>query len=114
MISKIQISFRKLLTTSGLCIPLLLILLSVLQPYSFSQEQDRIPLPDTLLMAGDSLSTGTLGNEPASMLPDTSAPAAKKEKKNVLEDEVKYTAEDSFRIVISEQKIYLYKGAGLL
>ena len=37
-------------------------------------------------------------------------PAAK-DKKNVLEAEVKYSAEDSFRIVISEQKIYLYKTA---
>jgi lipopolysaccharide assembly outer membrane protein LptD (OstA) len=44
-------------------------------------------------------------------LSDTLVVHGKKSKKTVLETEVNYSAEDSFRIVVGEEKIYLYRNA---
>ncbi|MBP1669074.1 MAG: hypothetical protein H6Q21_1440, partial [Bacteroidetes bacterium] len=65
----------------------------------------------TVDRGNQNLPSDTLVQVSDSILTDTLATAGAKNKKNVLEAEVKYTAEDSFRIVISEQKIYLYKAA---
>ena len=46
-----------------------------------------------------------------SLAADTTLPVKKAASKNILEAEVKYSADDSFRIKLSEQKIYLYRNA---
>ena len=106
MISKIQIYFQGLLTTARKRTSLALIIFFAFLPCSFSQDTLRAGIPDTLALKSDTLMQGN-----DSIPADTLALAGRKDKKNVLEAEVKYTAEDSFRIVIGEQKIYLYKTA---
>jgi hypothetical protein len=115
MISKIQIVDRGLLTTARIRIFLALIIFSAVLPCSFSQvpgAPDTLALySDTLMPGNDTIRADTLipGND--TIRTDTLSPADVSAKKNVLEAEVKYSAQDSFRIVISEQKIYLYKAA---
>ena len=93
MISKIQIYSRGILTTVRKRISLALIIFSAVLPCSFSQDTLQTSLPDTLMQVNDSIRADTL------------ATAGAKNKKNALDAEVKYAAEDSFRIVISEQNI---------
>jgi LptD protein len=106
MISKIQIYSRGLLTTAQRRISLALIIFSAVLPCSFSQDTLQQGFPDTLVLKYD-----TLVQVSDSIRADTLASASAKKKKTELEAEVKYSAEDSFRIVISEQRIYLYKNA---
>ena len=106
MFSKIQIITSRLLTTAKIRIPCLLIIFIVTGNISYAQ--DTVSLGDSLqyTLMGD-----TLVKVNDSLAADTMASARKRAKKNVLEAQVKYTAEDSFRIRISEQKIYLYRNA---
>jgi hypothetical protein len=106
MISKIQIYAQGLLTTARNRISLALIIFSAFLPCSFSQDTLQPGFPDTLALNSDTLMLVS-----DSIRTDTLAQAGAKKNKNALDAEVKYSAEDSFRIIISEQKIYLYKNA---
>lgn len=83
---------------------------------SFSQEAvSRVDSvyhfhEDSLFLSRGVLLSDSVLTDTASS--DTLAPgSAGKEKKDFLEAKVTYSADDSFRIVLSEQKIYLYKNA---
>jgi len=108
MLSKIQISPPGLLTTAKKYFPCLLIAFFFTLPNAEAQ--------DTLiyLRPADSLHQVVIDVPlPAtdSLAADTTLPVKKDAGKNILEAEVKYSADDSFRIKLSEQKIYLYKNA---
>ncbi len=109
MFSKIQISYSGLLTTAKQQMPCLAILFFL--AVSAAEAQDTL-LPvltaDTLQQPDFSITTGQAAD---SLVTDSIRADKKASRKNVLEAEVKYTADDSFRIKISEQKIYLYKNA---
>ncbi|MBN1416421.1 MAG: LPS-assembly protein LptD [Bacteroidales bacterium] len=86
--------------------PAFLTVFFVLIPFAYSQQTQGLidstnhdVLTDTLIQVNDSL------------VADTIAADKKPEKKNVLEAPVKYAADDSFRIIMGEQKIYLYRNA---
>jgi hypothetical protein len=102
MISQIQIHISRLLTTAKHTIPVIIFILFISYSPVLSQQgtetlHDTITRP--MIQATDSIPS------------DTGATTTQKGAKKMLEAEVKYTAEDSFRIVISEQKIYLYRNA---
>jgi hypothetical protein len=109
MFSKIQTYPRGLLTTAKKQFPCLLIFFffTILQP----EAQDTLRSART----ADTLQPPAVSFTPEqandSLVTDTIQTAKKTERKDLLEAEVKYTADDSFMIRISEQKIYLYKNA---
>jgi hypothetical protein len=112
--------FRKnnntLLTTKKEKSACLLVLFLLSVTVSFSQETTSIG-DSVYHFSKDTLITLTENNLSDTILTDTlmtdslAHAAAKRERKDFLETEVRYSADDSFRIVLSEQKIYLYKNA---
>ncbi len=109
-------NYNTLLTTRKEIIVCLFIAFLLSVTASFSQ--DTISMGDSVSrFSEDTLVTSIEKNLSDTVLTDTLIAdslahiAAKKEKKDFLEAEVRYSADDSFRIVLSEQKIYLYKNA---
>ncbi|MBN2275526.1 MAG: LPS-assembly protein LptD [Bacteroidales bacterium] len=109
MISKIQIYAYRLLTTAKKQFTYLLVIFffACIDVYAQDTLTQVIPV-DTLNRAAINDSLLTVGD---TLVADTALSEKKSSRRDVLEDEVKYSADDSFRIRLSEQKIYLYKKA---
>jgi hypothetical protein len=96
----------KLLTNTGGLLPLLALFL-VLVPATFrAQDTIRRIIPDSLIRVISSADTAATDTARA----DT---VAKKKKRPALDSRVDYSAKDSLRLEIKDQKVVLYKEANL-
>jgi len=84
-------------------IQFLLLFLFVSAFLNHAQEPNQVRSEQLILLAD------TSGIAPDSILVDSAATGAKKIKKNVLEAPVSYASQDSFIILVGEQKTFLYK-----